>query len=511
MNCPSRVLLLIWYLLLVLMGCQSYEELQLPERDASWAVPVFQAKVSPSDLLGRLNDQTEVLIDSDGLVRLRYADTIKLDAVNDILEALVFDNNVFPLLDTVLHIPLEGLPNNADIDFAILKEGQLYFQVALPTIDTVDYVVEIPAIKDANGNVLSFSTRLENNQAGNTTVVNSPLYNMRGFVITPVNDSITVRYRARSVRSGNVAKVNGTNLFVQRMRPGYIQGYSGKETLSLGKDTISIPFFEKWKNGLSYFSDPVFSVKIRNSFGFPVKAIVNAFDFESEKGLSRISSPAIDNGVEIAYPSLSEVGTVKITEVRLDASNSNIRNALNERPFRMMYDLSAETNPDANPGIRGHLTDSSFFEAQLEVQLPASGYFTGLQLTDTFQLDLKRAEEVDSLEILLWSENGIPLEVTGQLYFMDDQFRILDSAFTAPILWVNGAKVNANTGEVIAPVSNKVSIQFSGARLRALVNTRKVALQAICNTSRDGNSQLAVVKLKKTQSLQLNMGLQFNE
>jgi hypothetical protein len=493
------------------MGCQSYEDLQLPERDASWAIPVFQTKVSPSDLLGRLNEQTEVIIDDDGLVRLRYADTIRLEAVNEILEALVFENNVFPLLDTVLHIPLEGLPNNADVDFAILKEGQLYFQVALPTVDTVDYNVEIPAIKDSNGNILKFSTRLENNQAGNTIVINSPLYDMRGFVITPVNDTITVRYMARKVRTGQVAKVNGTNLFVQKMRPGYIQGYSGKETLSLGVDTIPIPFFEKWKNGISYFSDPVLSVKISNSFGFPVKAIVNVFDVESEMGVTRISSPVLDNGVVIAYPSLGEVGEVKVTEVRMDSGNSNIRTALNERPFRMMYDLSAETNPDGNPAIRGHLTDSSFFEAQLEVQLPASGYFTGLNLTDTFQMDLKRVDEIDSLEVILWSENGIPLEVTGQLYFMDDQFRILDSAFTAPALWVAGAKVNTTTGEVSAASSNKVSTTFFGSRLRALVNTRKVRLQAVCNTSRDINAQYPVVKLRKMQSLQLNLGLRFNE
>jgi hypothetical protein len=108
--------------------------------------------------------------------------------------------------------------------------------------------------------------------------------------------------------------------------------------------------------------------------------ILNVFTVDNE--ILAIESDYLNN-ITVDYPSLNEVGQTKSTHFDFNKDNSNIDVILGAGPTAIDYDFDAVANPDSNATIRGFMTDSSFMNVQVEVELPMYGAATGFEVRDT--------------------------------------------------------------------------------------------------------------------------------
>ena len=136
------------------------------------------------------------------------------------------------------------------------------------------------------------------------------------------------------------------------------------------------------------------------------------------------------------YPELNEVGEERVTRFSMNKDNSNIVEVLGSSPVALDYDVDAITNPDNDDAIRGFMTDSSRYVANVEVELPIYGRASGFAAIDTFDIDFSDFQDIKEVEFKLITKNDLPLEVGMELYFEDQAGKVVDSLFTGitPVL-----------------------------------------------------------------------------
>lgn len=473
------------------------DNLEVVNYEAEFAIPLFQGKASFQDVLEKFDDDTFISILPDGLIQLNYKGNVVATSSADIfgnLPALPF-----PVLDTLVGLEFNNT-ENLDVDLAILKSGFLDWGYQALHGEPLEVTVTIPnATRD--GEVFQ---RTRSHSAGVQLHI-EPAIDISGYHIVPTNDSIFVRYQAFRPNVGYADTL--TNFFIRftDFEASYVEGYLGTDLYELPRDTIEIEFFENWTRGDVYFAEPKIKIGVENSFGFPVRSKTNILSILTFDGDSiGLESPFIDDGIDFDYPSLDEVGEVKVTNFFFDEENSNIEDIIAEGPVSVDYDLDAIPNPDQDTAIRGFLTDSSYFRVQVEVELPVFGTATGFEARDTFSIDFNDQEEnVDYVEFKLIADNGIPIEVGIQAYFADESGNILDSLFLENESILSAAPVNGN-GEV-TDRSEKITFStFDTERFSNIRSAKNVFLSARFSTVNEGSED---VKIYSDQDVNFRMGM----
>jgi len=291
----------------------------------------------------------------------------------------------------------------------------------------------------------------------------------------------------------------------------FIQGYLGNQVFEFERDTIEIDFFENWTEGTLRFEDPTINFSVKNSFGFPVRSSINVLDVISvNDDIFPLSSPAIQAGIDFAYPQPDEIGCVKETNFSFNNENSNLVDLLEAVPKAVDYDIDGLTNPDGNTAIRGFMTDSSLLSVQVEVVLPVFGAVTNYNVFDTikveqfdFDVDFEEYGEIDFAEFKLFSENNIPLNIDLQLFFADENKRIIDSLFTEVTPVVAAANVDAD-GNILESSIEEAFARVTEDRFERIKEARNLFLQARFSTPENG---MRSVRVTADQNVKIGMGL----
>ena len=79
------------------------------------------------------------------------------------------------------------------------------------------------------------------------------------------------------------------------------------------------------------------------------------------------------------------------------------------------------TNPDEDTDIRGFVTDSSYYKVRVDVDLPLYGSAIDFTVTGyALAWTSTGFDEVDYAEFKLVTENGMPVSIDMQGYFLDE-------------------------------------------------------------------------------------------
>ena len=101
----------------------------------------------------------------------------------------------------------------------------------------------------------------------------------------------------------------------------FVQGFLGKNTQKLYDHQIEVDIFDLWESGMLEFENPRIQVDLDNSFGFPVKAIINHFDVTDLNGnVVPLESTLFNEELFFDYPSLNEIGEVKSSSFIFDCT-----------------------------------------------------------------------------------------------------------------------------------------------------------------------------------------------
>ncbi len=511
----NRLFLLVLVLsALVNSGCQKLEnldKLEVTGIDAEYAIPLLSTSFEMGEVLDNFDENSSVFFDENGQAILRYFGDFTSSGSDDIFAVLSIVNNIpIPLPDPVSALPFAA-PNGVTLDYADLKTGGFRYFFTSDHEEDITVTVSIPSLTK-DGEIFSHSIGTSP-YVGTTPVAGGLLspVDLAGYRLSVPDDSIYVEYHAFREVSGFADTLKGFAVIFSDVTASFIQGYLGNQVFEFERDTIEIDFFENWTEGTLRFEDPTINFLIKNSFGFPVRSDINVLDVVSVNDeIFPLSSPFIEAGVDFAYPEPDEIGCIKETNFSFNNENSNLVDLLEAVPKAVDYDIDGLTNPDGNTAIRGFMTDSSLLSVQVEVVLPVFGAVSNYNVFDTikverfdFDVDFEEYGDVDYAEFKLFSENNIPLNIDLQLFFADENERIIDSLFTEIAPVVTAATVDED-GNTLEQSTEEAFARVTEERFERIKAARNLFLRARFSTPEAG---MRSVRVTADQDVKIGMGL----
>ena len=472
------------------------------------AIPLFYTTTNLTNLLDGINDETSITMGPDGIVTLNYRGNVTKRTGNELFNFIP----ILPidLVDSVTFFPFD-LPGTLDITLTKIKAGNLGILMDNPFQEKVDVTLRVPELSK-NGQIFEVNRVLDSvGMAGDSWPI-LPLYSLAGYDLGTDNDQLTIIYEAYRESDGErVVFPNTHAIGISGLEFSYAEGYWGQELLDLERDTIEIEFFENWVQGDVYFEDPIIQITVENGFGFPVRSVVNTLEILTVDGSNiTLESSYIQDGIDFAYPALDEVGEIKTTIFDFDKTNSNVVDVLSSGPVSVDYDVDAISNPDQTPVI-GFMTDTSYFQVQVAVDLPFRGHVKNFKGRDTFNVNFDQYDQVEYVEFKMIAENEIPLGIGIQVYFVgNDEMGneiLLDSLYATDENILTPAPVDSN-GDVTGEVAKKETytminaIQFENIR-----KAKKMIIDGTFFTTGVNNTPSPVVNLKTDQDVNIRMGM----
>lgn len=491
-------------------ACNKFDELDDIGKvnfDAEYAIPLIDTELSLEDILLKIEENSSVQIDPDGLIRFMYSgDVITKNSdevfatINETLAAVP----LIPLLSKRQALPFSS-PDGLDMDRLDLKGGSLVYGFENDHDEAVDVEIVLPTVTK-NGEPLSFEANIGAYSGSGDRPRYTNLFlpaDLTGYRIVPEeNDSVYIEYEAVSV-SGDTIDLYSIAISIGELEFEYAEGYLGNQIYEGGRDTIEIDFFENWIQGDVYFEEPKITFNFENSFGIPTRSVVNVFDIFTVKGeVLPLRSEVLENGIDFPYPNLSEIGVIKNEAFVFTKENSNIDSVLGAGPIAIDYDVNAFTNPDSLTDIRGFITDSSYYKVRVDVELPLHARASNFLAQDSIELDLNDFEDANYVEFKLITDNSLPLDVDVQAYFLDENGTVLDSLLDDRQRLVAGAPVDAE-GNALEPVTTTTFVPLSADRFAKIKTASVILLNAVFSTVNDGEIS---VKIKEDQNIKIRLG-----
>ncbi len=498
-------------LAILLFSCRADElsRADIVSGEAEFAIPLGKATTNIEDLLKNFDDFTFIEITPDNVIHVKYRGDVLSQQADEFL-SVTRDSvpPIIPLIDTNFIVVPFSSPDVLEVDKAIYKTGVVGIAVSSSSYTgPVKLTVRLPQVSN-NGVPLTWETTFDSPLTGPLGAVQLPgmSTDVSGFTLIPENGVITIDYDAVTDNGAGdtitldvVALVN-TNIYFS-----YFEGYLGDVKHRGERDTINIDFFDSWTQGDVFFEDPKITIYIENSFGVPTRSVIGVFDILTADGQRiPLESEFIDTvgGIDFDYPTVP--GDVANMVFDFTSDNSNIVQVLGSRPIALDYQVDARMNPDTLVSLRGFVTDSSYYNIQVEVDLPLFGRASGFGVMDEFQIDFNGYDEILEAEFKLVADNDIPLNIDGQAYFVDSSGVILDSLFdSGPVRIVSSAPVDVE-GNVIARTTQTTFATFSAERFENVRKAVKISLEVFFSTFNDGQQS---VKALKGQETEIRMGL----
>lgn len=310
-------------------------------------------------------------------------------------------------------------------------------------------------------------------------------------------NEIPVEIQIRFVHSGG-NNTGQLNLDIDLIEPDHeaMFGYFGHNTLIYKSGKIELDLFDPsdgWNLEDFWFEDPKFKVYYNNSYGIPTN-----FYFDSVKAYSSHFNQdynIIDYGAGLPMDSLSPhymnyptvFGSSIDDSLILDKNNSNIREVIQQRPAWIKFIAHAFTNPGGSAGHDNFVWDDSKFRADIEVELPLWGYIDRFHGTDTIDFNMEEEFEdpgiIERLLIRINIDNGLPIFIESQAYFLNENYIIIDSVIQADDIRIIESAVIDNNGQVISKTNKTIDLEITGERLEQMMETKYLLYKASASTT----------------------------
>ncbi|MCH8331835.1 MAG: hypothetical protein IH946_10745, partial [Bacteroidetes bacterium] len=376
---------------------------------ASFTIPVIPAKPAAPNNVGSDNsDMTGVTITNDlsiSITSLSSPGSPFVPVPIDTTDELIFNltSNGLEASGGTAIIPTQTTPTFSDtvlfqttqgerIQKLNIKEGGITFTPAGTTLDpNIILTLELPDAKDGNGDAFREDLNLGAPQSfdlagyefdlGNSGVSNGIIFNMY------------ISSNGQEVQFSSSDKIEPV-IVIKDMVLEYIEGYLGQQQFSIDADTINIAIFKNLVTGSVTFANPKIEIIVRNGFGIPIQLDFKTFDAipHPTLGMGPIPLTFTTNPPEIPvtfnHPSLEQVGELASTTITLDNSTSNLVYFIELSPIAVIYEIDVTANPGMDTtDLTNFITDSSYFEVDINVELPLDLRINNLTIQDTFDIN----------------------------------------------------------------------------------------------------------------------------
>ncbi|MBX7242970.1 MAG: hypothetical protein K1X92_14605 [Bacteroidia bacterium] len=490
-------------LVLLVSACnpfEDFEKVKEPKFTPGVAFPLVNSSFTVKDILNHFD--TGGYIDSvdDGIVSVVYRGHIFTAKGEEVYDFPVINN--IPVPPVSAGIPYPSIQGEK-ITEVIFKAGSIVLNIQnKPNMfnQTVNVTVFLTDFKTGNQSITAQMTVPQNTTSSTQTI--SQQIDLTGKRLDLADNNITLYYNATNTSGQTVTFPNNElTMSLSGLKYSYLEGQLPNYAFTgIPKDTVSLDIFTYNIGGTVSFKDPRINLIVGNSFGVGVTATTDNMYAIDPYGFGQDITSVYNNTYPFPYPSINEVGQTAIDTFKFRGSNSNISSIIQMRPRQVVYEVSAELNPNNEP--LGFVTDSSQFNVWVDVALPMWGKTQGLTFERDFEADFQPFDIVDRASFKLITENGFPVDLETQLYFMNGNI-ILDSLMTGDKMILKSGTVDGS-GRVIQDEIATTESAFTAARFSNIKNTNKLRLKAKMLTYKNGTED---VKFYTDYGLTVKLGM----
>ncbi|MEM9984872.1 MAG: hypothetical protein AAF804_07230, partial [Bacteroidota bacterium] len=463
----------------------------------TFALPLLDTEVSLTWLQqGLAADQSWLSVDETGLFHLKHHLSLYDTVITDYLDVGSF---FLPSVNQTGMIPAQSF-GGWDLDEARVKRGQLEVGLAMPQADQYRLELTFPQVEQDQIRGVQWSIDFEGTAL--------ELKDQQGIDLSNALlkfDQGRLSYTSRVIRQSDGTEVSPIQfgLGMEQLAFAYAIGHFGEPVFLKDTTQFDLGLAQYTPAADFYFSEPSLTLNISHGIGAPMLVKLDklvALKNETDAALS-VSNP-LEEGIDLAYPTLNQRGEMASTPIEFNHQNSDLPELLSFMPNRLQFGWHYSLGQEEGPYF---ITDSAGIQGEAEFDLPLIFRAQNVHLDQVIDLDLEwpDLDPLTQVELKLATQNGFPLAVRGQIYFLDEGGLRLDSLFRESDLFLAPAQVDA-AGRVIAPQVAEQLISIDPSRYRQLQEARQLEIRASLETSNQGEQ---AVRITRDLRLELNLGL----
>ncbi|GEM_PF-860073 len=469
----------------------------------SATVPLATARLTLDDLVRDVD--SSLIIDPDDALRIYYRqDSVFTYAIDDILT--IPDQDELPLivdrLNPIFNVGVGlGTIAGAQLFSATFSSGTIDFAINSPTAVVADrrFVLSI-FNASLNGQTYTDTFTLAN---GATTSLDSSIID--GLVFDFTDGGTQVNYLNIGLELLDTANLPNNAIFqcgltLKDLGVEVASGYFGDRIQSAppGDFSFDVSGLENFIGGF-FLTDPSIKLFTRSTVGLPLE--INT-DFAGENLEATIVKLNADPFVINASPA---PGVVEVSELTLDANNSNIVNFLANIPQRILYSGSVQINPNGPTATPNFIANTSDVVIDFEVDVPLEMRLVDMKLDQTIEditIDTEQDDLLEELTMFFETDNRLPFDLDLTVSFLDKVTGDSINGFNIPLL--NAAPVDAN-GRVSSPSISSIPVVFDADMIADFLRSDAMHFEAKVNTTNGGQTN---VKLYSDYDLTIKVATQ---
>ncbi len=472
------------------------------ELETDLVAPLIHGSMSLGDLVARFDSSDYTGEFEDGLIYLSYSDTLvevmvdTLDLVIDgfynefFIDVEIGDDPVYigsAIGDTVHFRKSKffGFETEGEnrMDSVLFKGGELETVMGSSFQHTGFLTLSSTYIKDSDGNPYSHTIEI-NDASGNFTW--SEIRDLEGFFLETdkQGDSSVFRmdYDLALINSGNpVNPGDQCDISSNFTDMGFYKlfGYVDPEEVVSEIGELDIPIFADNPDLRNLqIADPRITVAIENSLGIPFELTVDSLIAIAEDG-SRESLVFYEgHPFIIPAPEVNMIGETVSGEYYINNQTSNFRDLINLAPSTLSYGVSGNSGGQSQSHF---LLDTSRFMAEAEFVLPLDLSISEYTLTDTMEFSVGEGgidtSLVKEVVVSVFTINELPLELSLQIYLLDESYAVLDSLFDGVPPLLPSSEVDLD-GRLVSASEKDNRISFPTERLGILEQISYLRVEA---------------------------------
>ena len=399
-----------------------------------------------------------------------------------------------------------------NIDTIILKTGTISFNIQNSFSDPGVVTITVPGIKEAG---VPFS-RVVNIKASASASVSYDLSNLN---IDMSNGGTTYNYLELDY-SIAFTKVSSSTLgsisFTTQINNPSLKTLYGdvlqQNFFTAEVRTIPLNIFKNvQQNATLSLSDANVKLLFKNSFGVPMNfALTQLKGTDASNDTFHLNVGGI-SPTPFYIHGASSLGMVAYDTLSLNKNNPasgsgglNLPQFLSSLPTSFYPKFTAITNP--GPSTTKHynfIQDTSSGTIDAQIQIPLDVKINTYLTKDTFDYNIGSVQNIQSLTLRTYFNNGFPIGINGSLAFKDANYNTIFTLGSTQIPLLAPAVTDPNTGLVTTKTPTTTDFALDSSEVANLGNVKKVIFTGTVSSPGNG-SQYA--KIYSNYTIDIKIG-----
>lgn len=466
-------------------------------------LPLANLTLTLSDLTSDIEDST-LVVDPDDALRIYYRqDSVFTYSIEDILT--IPDQDPIPLPveksqpTLALNVAL-GTIAGAQLFDATFETGNIAIEVSGPNPVPLDTRFVL-SFNNASINGVTYTDTFTL-LAGTSNLIDSSDINNLVFDFT--NGGTSVNALSITAELLDTANVQSGEIYtlafaLEDLDISVASGDFGDRVQAAppGDFEFNINGIDQFAGGF-YLTNPSLTLVTNSTVGLPIRITTDFIGENAEQ--TRV---ALDND-PFEITASPAPGVVAVSNLTLDANNSQITEFLANIPQKIYYSGNIQINPNGVGATPNFISKTSNVVLDFEVDVPLEFRLENMRLDQTVEDlggDIDNLDNLDEMTVYFRSENRLPFELILDVSFINELGDSING-FQLPLL--RAAPVDAN-GRVSGPNVQDIPVEFDSDLIDDFLRMKDLRFVAKVNTTNGGQT---AVKLYNDYDLKIQTAIQ---